>query len=163
MEGPNGVWTLSPPSAGRTALSLPLDDLRERPLDGRPFELVKNISHTAKTSAVRPGRTAQGRHAPDNAWLVRKTISCLIVLGGNKPSEVARARRHHPRAGGSAPRRGPSHRSTKCRSKAPQRARRRHAQSRRSQQSHLGFEVQRYDAPTTACLVRINSNSIRLR
>ena len=31
-----------PPSAGRTALSLPLDDLRERPLDGRPFELVKN-------------------------------------------------------------------------------------------------------------------------
>jgi hypothetical protein len=49
-----------PPSAGRTALSLPLDDLRERPLDGRPFKLVKNISHTAKTSAVRPGRTAQG-------------------------------------------------------------------------------------------------------
>jgi hypothetical protein len=37
------------------------------------------------------------RHAPDNAWLVRKTIPCLIVLGGNKPSEVARARRHHPR------------------------------------------------------------------
>jgi len=41
--------------------------------------------------------------------------------------------------------------------------RRRHAQSRRSQQSHLGFEVQRNDAPATACLVRINSNSIRLR
>src|SRR3954453_1214121 len=59
------------------------------------------------------------RHAPDNAWLVRKTIPCLIVLGGNKPSEVARARRHHPGAGGSAPRRGPSHRSTKRRSKAP--------------------------------------------
>jgi hypothetical protein len=37
---------------------------------------------------------------------------------------------------------------------------RRHA---RSQQSHLGFEVQRNDAPATACLVRINSNSMRLR
>ena len=34
------------PSAGRTALSLPLDDLRERPRDGRPFELVKNYKVT---------------------------------------------------------------------------------------------------------------------
>lgn len=29
--------------------------------------------------------------------------------------------------------------------------------------SHRLFEVQRNDAPTTACLVRINSNSMRLR
>ena len=29
--------------------------------------------------------------------------------------------------------------------------------------SGFGFEVQRNDAPTTACLVRINSNSMRLR
>ena len=90
--------------------------------------------------------------------------SLLIVLGGNKPSEVARARRHHPRgrrlrsAARSIPTAPPS-----AGAKRPQRDRRRHAQSRRSQQSHLGFEVQRYDAPTTACLVRINSNSIRLR
>ena len=35
--------------------------------------------------------------------------------------------------------------------------------SREDRNNALGFEVQRNDAPTTACLVRINSNSIRLR
>jgi hypothetical protein len=104
------------------------------------------------------------RHAPDNAWLVRKTIPCLIVLGGNKPSEVARAHRHRP-PGQAAPLRGAVHPTApqSAGPTRPQRDRRRYAQSRRSQQSHLGFEVQRNDAPTTACLVRINSNSIRLR
>ena len=102
--------------------------------------------------------------APDNAWLVRKTIPRLMVLGGNKPSEVARARRHHPQgrrlrsAARSIP---PLHKGPL--GKAPTTRPAASCPVAKIANRTLGFEVQRNDAPATACLVRINSNSIRLR
>jgi len=75
---------LLPPCAGRVSY---------RP-SGRS-KIGDQRFHSGTTSRLE--QVTGRRHAPDNAWLVRKTIPCLIVLGGNKPSEVARARRHHPR------------------------------------------------------------------